>query len=193
VAGLAGVAGAISFSHMSELALEHGQVGWKSAAFPISVDGLELTASLFLLAQHRSGGRTGVLPWAALLVGTAARTISGRAVRPPRRSSGPTPADATARLRDDAGPASGGAAPLDIRAVADLLPAARSARVALAASGRALSREALADRMRDDGHAVSNARASLLLKILRAEVMSAVGREPIATDGDLDESAGEAA
>ena len=34
-------------------------------------------------------------------------------------------------------------------------------------SGR--SRDALADRMRDDGHAVSNARACLLVKILKAE------------------------
>lgn len=61
------------------------------------------------------------------------------------------------------------AAPVDIRTVADLIPAARAARTALAADGRSLSRDALADRMRDDGHGVSNARASLLVKILRAE------------------------
>src|SRR5437899_8787971 len=78
VAGLSGVAGAISFSHMS--ALEHGQLGWKSSAFPISVDGLELTASLYLLAQHRAGRRVGVLPWAALLVGTAASLAANVAV-----------------------------------------------------------------------------------------------------------------
>jgi hypothetical protein len=53
--------------------------------------------------------------------------------------------------------------------VANLIPAARAARTALAADGRSLSRDALADRMRDDGHGVSNARASLLVKILRAE------------------------
>jgi hypothetical protein len=41
MAGLAGVAGAISFSHMAALALEHGQLRRKSSAFPISVDGLE--------------------------------------------------------------------------------------------------------------------------------------------------------
>ena len=55
----------------------------------------------------------------------------------------------------------------DIRAVADPTAAARAARAAFAAEGRALSRDALAERMREDGHAVSNARASLLLKILR--------------------------
>jgi hypothetical protein len=53
--------------------------------------------------------------------------------------------------------------------VADLIPAARAARAALAATGRGLSRDALAKRMRDDGHGVSNARASLLVKILKAE------------------------
>lgn len=34
VGGLAFVAGAISFSHMRELALDHDQFGWKSLAFP---------------------------------------------------------------------------------------------------------------------------------------------------------------
>ncbi|MGC9665966.1 DUF2637 domain-containing protein [Planosporangium sp. 12N6] len=38
VAGLAGAAGAISFAHMAALAAEHGQLGWKPTAFPISVD-----------------------------------------------------------------------------------------------------------------------------------------------------------
>jgi hypothetical protein len=53
--------------------------------------------------------------------------------------------------------------------VAHLIPAARAARAALADDGRRLSRDALADAMRDDGHSVSNERASLLVKILKAE------------------------
>jgi hypothetical protein len=57
--------------------------------------------------------------------------------------------------------------PVDIRAVADLIPAAQAARAALTAGGRSLSRDALADRMRQDGWALSNARASLLLKIFK--------------------------
>jgi len=73
--------------------------------------------------------------------------------------------------------------------VANLLPAARTARTALAASGRRLSRDALADRMRDDGHAVSNARACLLLKILKAEdSVTLLGPAPAAMDlGDSGE------
>jgi hypothetical protein len=51
-------------------------------------------------------------------------------------------------------------APVDIRTVAHLIPAARAARAALANDGRSLSRDALADAMRDDGRGVSNARVS---------------------------------
>jgi hypothetical protein len=80
VAGLAAVAGAISFSHMSTLALAHGQPGWKSTAFPISMDGLELVSSFYILAQHRAERRTGPLPWTALLVGTAASLAANIAV-----------------------------------------------------------------------------------------------------------------
>ena len=249
VAALAGVAGAISFSHMSQLALQHDQLGWKSVAFPISVDGLELVSSLYILAQRRAGHPAGRLPWVALLVGTAAslaanvavgghdpvgRALAGwpaisllvsikllfsmfdgdnkdqRTVRDDQRTvpdgtavpgtvPGTGPADTrpsgtsggpgTDNDRPSAtgtGPATGapgtpgGAAPvrgaavrggaaLDIRDVSDLIPAARAARAALAATGRRLSRDALADRMREDGYGVSNARAGLLVKILKAE------------------------
>src|SRR5436305_1193629 len=66
VVGLAGVAGAISYSHMAELARLHGEVGWRSHAFPVSVDGIEVVASLVLRAHRRAGTRAGWLPWAAL-------------------------------------------------------------------------------------------------------------------------------
>jgi hypothetical protein len=58
VVGLAGVAGAISYSHIAELARVHGEVGWRSHAFPVSVDGIEVVASL-LLAHRRAGTRGG--------------------------------------------------------------------------------------------------------------------------------------
>ena len=58
---------------------------------------------------------------------------------------------------------------VEIDAVVDLLPAARAAHAALTASGQALSRDALAGRLRQDGHTVSNARLSLLLKALRTQ------------------------
>ena len=193
------------------------------------MDGLELVlASLYVLAQHRAGRRSGVLPWAALLVGTAAslaanvavgghepvgrapagwpavsllvsikllfsmfdhasndhRTVQGTVpddTRPSGTTGGPgtdgtrpaapvpSAVPGTPGARPGAGAAGRGGAALDVRDVADLIPAARAARTALAATGRRLSRDALADRMRDDGHAVSNARACLLVKILKAE------------------------
>nr|WP_221375104.1 DUF2637 domain-containing protein [Actinoplanes polyasparticus] len=248
VGALAIVAGAISFSHMRELALDHGQLGWKSLAFPISVDGLEIVASLYLVAQRRAGRPTGWIPWVTLLVGTGASLAANVAVGgadpigkalagwpalsmlvsvkllfsmfdhegvdqrttvrddqrtsptvpdvpgtvqqagrddlapsgtvPAGRTSEPAPsAPGTAERTSEPAPGRPGdtgtdnhaAAPLDIRPVSHLISAARAARVTLASDGRSLSRDNLADAMRDDGHGISNARASLLLKVLKAE------------------------
>jgi hypothetical protein len=59
--------------------------------------------------------------------------------------------------------------PVDLAEVAELVPAGRAACATLVQGGRPLSRDALAARMREDGYAVSNARASLLYKILKNE------------------------
>lgn len=72
VAGLAGIAGAISYSHMRQLAAAHGDTGWHAHAFPLSVDGVEIVASLVLLADRRAGRKSVWLPWAAPAIGTAA-------------------------------------------------------------------------------------------------------------------------
>ena len=64
--------------------------------------------------------------------------------------------------------------------MANLIPAARAARATLSNGGRSLSRDNLADAIRDDGHGVSNERASLLLKILKAEQdVPAIGPAPV--------------
>jgi|GEM_PF-1329018 len=68
--GLMGIAGAISYQHLLVLALQHGQHGWLGHAFPLSVDGVEIVASLRLLADQRIHVRSGWWPWAALVVGT---------------------------------------------------------------------------------------------------------------------------
>jgi transcriptional regulator with XRE-family HTH domain len=83
VAGLAGIAGAISYSHMRQLAQDHGQAGWHAHAFPLSVDGIEVVASLVLLADRRTGRRSGWLPWAALLIGTAGSLAANVATAEP--------------------------------------------------------------------------------------------------------------
>jgi len=46
---------------MRALAAAHGDAGWYAHAFPLSVDGVEVVASLFLLA----GRRADWLPWTA--------------------------------------------------------------------------------------------------------------------------------
>lgn len=78
--GLAPVSGAISFDHMRELAQRHGQLGWRAYAFPISVDGLEIVASLYIVAQRRVGRSTGWVPWTSLVVGTLASLAANVAV-----------------------------------------------------------------------------------------------------------------
>lgn len=71
---------------------------------------------------------------------------------------------------------------VDARDVAHLVSAARTASAALAKDGRSLSRDNLADRMRDDGHAVSNARAGALVRLLRAEEDArSLDRRPVAS------------
>jgi Protein of unknown function (DUF2637) len=72
VAALAGIAGAISYSHMRALAVAHGETGWQAHTFPLSVDGIEIVASLVLLSDRRTGRPSGWLPWAALAAGTTA-------------------------------------------------------------------------------------------------------------------------
>jgi hypothetical protein len=58
VAGLAGVVGTLSYSHMRQLAQAHGQADWHVHAFPLSVDGVEIV-SVRLAALDRPGCRHG--------------------------------------------------------------------------------------------------------------------------------------
>jgi hypothetical protein len=246
VAGLAIVAGAVSFAHMRELALEHGQLGWKSYAFPISVDGLEIVASLFLVAQRRAGRPTGWVPWVALIVGTGAslaanvavggadpigKALAGwpalsmlvsikllfsmldpehsgydrRTVPDDQRTASAVPdvpETAAAAVRDSAssrtGPASESAGLPDavpdrqtdgFDSVAEMLPAARAAREALLQDGRTLSRDNLARAMREDGHGVSNARAAVLLKAIKADAASPAERSSVPTAESMRQAA----
>ncbi|MBO3737988.1 DUF2637 domain-containing protein [Actinoplanes flavus] len=233
VVGLAGISGAISYSHMKHLAQLHGETGWRAHMFPLSVDGIDIVASLVLLADKRAGRRSGWLPWTALVAGTAASLAAniavggsdwiGRAVSgwpalamlvavkllsglldhplPHRDEEGASrtvqdegtgtvdspnivpvseqPGDddsdkllameATGPTGSLPTPSAIGHPPSAATVAADvaaLLPAARSARRTLVESGTKLTREALASQLRADGCAVSNARASALLKII---------------------------
>ncbi len=80
---LALIAATVSYLHMHVLVELHGQPGWVAALTPFSVDGMIVAASTALLADSRSGGRGGVLPWALLVTGSVASLAANVAVAEP--------------------------------------------------------------------------------------------------------------
>ena len=80
---LALIAGTVSYLHMHALVAMHGQPGWVAALTPLSVDGMIVAASTTLLAESRSGGRGGLLPWLLLAVGSVASLAANVAVAEP--------------------------------------------------------------------------------------------------------------
>jgi hypothetical protein len=179
VVALAVIAAAVSYSHMRLLAERHGETGWQAHAFPLSVDGIEIVASLVLLADGPVGRRSGWLVWAALSAGTAAsmaaniavgatdpigRVVAGWpafallvAIKPlsglvdrPSEWSGTVPLRSAPSA--DGGPAAVGSRSDMVPAdVAALMPAARAVQRVVAEEGRALTRGLLAERLRQQG------------------------------------------
>jgi hypothetical protein len=80
---LALIAGTVSYLHMHLLVELHGQPGWVAALTPLSVDGMIVVASTTLLADSRTGNRGGFLPWALLVIGSAASLAANVAVAEP--------------------------------------------------------------------------------------------------------------
>jgi len=80
---LALIAGTISYQHMHLLVQLHGQPGWVAALTPLSVDGMIVAASTTLLAESRSGGRGGFLPWSLLAAGSVASLAANVAAAEP--------------------------------------------------------------------------------------------------------------
>lgn len=80
---LAAIAAVVSYSHMYDLALRHGEPEWRAALFPLSVDGMVVAASMTLLADARQGRRGGVLPWSLLILGSLASLAANVAVADP--------------------------------------------------------------------------------------------------------------
>jgi hypothetical protein len=80
---LAVIAAVVSFGHMHQLALAHGEGKGASALIPLSVDGMIVAASMSLLLDSRLGRRGGLLPWALLITGAAASLAANIAVAEP--------------------------------------------------------------------------------------------------------------
>jgi hypothetical protein len=75
-------AGWLSYSHMVELAHRHGETGARGYVFPLTVDGVEIMASLVLSTQRRADRPGGWQPWLATAVGSVASLVSNAEVAP---------------------------------------------------------------------------------------------------------------
>ncbi|MEV0168781.1 DUF2637 domain-containing protein [Nonomuraea fuscirosea] len=80
---LAGIAAVVSFRHMHELCLRHGEDHLAAVLIPLAVDGAIVVASMSILLANRHGARGGFLAWAMLLVGSLASLGANIAVAEP--------------------------------------------------------------------------------------------------------------
>ncbi|MEU1734579.1 DUF2637 domain-containing protein [Streptosporangium sp. NPDC020145] len=72
VALLAVIAAVVSFRHMHELCLRHGEDRLAAVLIPLAVDGIIVVASMSILLANRYGSRCGALAWTLLMVGSLA-------------------------------------------------------------------------------------------------------------------------
>lgn len=76
VALLAVIAAVVSFRHMHELCLRHGEDHLAAVLIPLAVDGIIVVASMSILLANRYGSRGGALAWTLLVVGSLASLAS---------------------------------------------------------------------------------------------------------------------
>ena len=80
---LAVIATVVSYSHMYEFALRHGEPVWRAALFPLLVDGMIVASSMTLLSDARNGRKGGLLFWTLLIIGSGASLAANVAVADP--------------------------------------------------------------------------------------------------------------
>ncbi|WP_182903748.1 DUF2637 domain-containing protein [Microbispora sp. H10830] len=80
---VAAIAAVVSFRHMHELALSHGESPLTAALIPLSVDGTVVSSSMALLLESRYGRRGGVLPWTLLITASLTSLAANVAVAEP--------------------------------------------------------------------------------------------------------------
>ncbi|WP_433090339.1 DUF2637 domain-containing protein [Dactylosporangium sp. CA-052675] len=180
-------AGAASFTHVHNVAAAHGQPGWLAWADAVVLELMSIASGLELRRRKRNGSSTRfpatvlgcavVLSLAAQVVEAEPSPIGWIAAAVPAlgflvmvkvalgyAGSAPT-VDRSTRARTVR------VATVDRPAtsVQRMLVEARRVQTQLAAAKVPLTRGALAEALRAEGHTVSNARASELLKLLKAE------------------------
>ncbi|WP_327587292.1 DUF2637 domain-containing protein [Nonomuraea sp. NBC_00507] len=77
------VAAVVSFRHMHELCLRHGEDQLAAVLIPLAVDGTIVVASMSILLANRYGSRGGMLAWTLLVVGSLASLGANIAVAEP--------------------------------------------------------------------------------------------------------------
>lgn len=77
------VAAVVSFRHMHELCLRHGEDHLAAVLIPLAVDGTIVVASMSILLANRYGSRGGMLAWTLLVVGSLASLGANIAVAEP--------------------------------------------------------------------------------------------------------------
>ncbi|WP_084965480.1 DUF2637 domain-containing protein [Thermoactinospora rubra] len=80
---LAGIAAVVSFRHMHELCLRHGEDHLAAVLIPLAVDGTIVVASMSILLANRYGSRGGALAWILLITGSLASLGANVAVAEP--------------------------------------------------------------------------------------------------------------
>ncbi|GAA3543252.1 hypothetical protein GCM10022419_024280 [Nonomuraea rosea] len=80
---LAGIAAVVSFRHMHELCLRHGEDHLAAVLIPLAVDGAIVVASMSILLANRYGSRGGALAWIMMLIGSLASLGANIAVAEP--------------------------------------------------------------------------------------------------------------
>jgi hypothetical protein len=190
-------AAAASFTHVHDVAEAHGQPGWLAWADAVVLELMSVAGGLELRRRKRLGARLwfpavvlvvavvlslgaqvveaepSVIGWIAAAlpaVGFLAmvKIALGRASPDPAEHRAADVPDGPGRPHQPTTAADDTPPPVGIdEDVRELLPVARKAADGLARDGRPLSREALAEVLRGQGHAMSNARASALVRLLR--------------------------
>lgn len=77
------IAAVVSFRHMRELCLRHGEDHLAAVLIPLAVDGTIVVASMSILLANRYGSRGGLLAWTMLSVGSLASLGANIAVAEP--------------------------------------------------------------------------------------------------------------
>lgn len=80
---LALIAAVVSFGHMHELALRHGETSLNATLIPLSVDGMVVASSMSVLLAGRTGIGVPWLPWTLLIIGSLASLAANVEVAEP--------------------------------------------------------------------------------------------------------------